>query len=91
MTNIIFAISGANTMGFLVAALLMFRAYGRTRDQLFSAFGMFFLLMGIGQLLSWTGPAATDQDAWVFLPRLAAFMLIIYSLVIKNFMQRKAK
>ena len=42
-------LSGAITLGFLVAALFFLRFWRRTRDNLFLAFAAAFALLGLGQ------------------------------------------
>ncbi len=77
-------LTGANTLGYGVAALLFLRARLRTADPLFATFSAAFLLLGIGQGLGAMTSYSQDQVPWVFLLRLAAFALIIVAIVAKN-------
>ena len=77
-------LSGAITMGFIVAGLFFLRFWRRTRDTLFVAFALAFWLLGLGQaLLSFTD-IPVEERSWLYLLRLAAFLLILVSIWRKN-------
>jgi hypothetical protein len=77
-------LSGAITMGFLVCGLFFARFWSRTRDPLFLWFAVAFWLMCVGQaLLALTGVSA-EERSYLFLFRLAAFLLIIVAILRKN-------
>jgi hypothetical protein len=77
-------LSGAVTMGFIVAGLFFLRFWKRTRDGLFIAFALAFWLLGLGQgLLSFTD-IPVEERSWLYLLRLAAFLLILVSIWRKN-------
>ena len=77
-------LSGAITMGFLVAGFFFLRFWKRTRDGLFLAFAAAFWLLGLGQgLLAFTD-IPVEERSWLFLLRLAAFSLILVSIWLKN-------
>ena len=77
-------LSGAITMGFVVAGLFFLRFWRRTRDTLFVAFAFAFWLLGLGQaLLSFTD-IPVEERSWLYLLRLAAFLLILVSIWLKN-------
>ena len=77
-------LSGAITMGFIVAGLFFLRFWRRTRDSLFVAFALAFWLLGLGQaLLSFTD-IPVEERSWLYLLRLAAFLLILVSIWRKN-------
>ena len=72
-------LSGAITMGFLVAGLLFLRFWRRTREPLFASFAAAFWLLGLAQaLLALTG-IPDEERSWVYLVRLLAFALILAS------------
>lgn len=76
-------LSGMNAAGFLVCALFFLRSWTKTRDTLFAVFASAFLLLAVSQTLStFLGPA--QDNSWIFLLRLAAFSLIIASILGKN-------
>lgn len=77
-------LSGAITTGFFVAGLFFLRFWKRTHDSLFVAFAMAFWLLSLGQaLLSFSG-IPVEERSWLYLLRLAAFLLILGSIGMKN-------
>lgn len=77
-------LSGAVTMGFILAGLFFLRFWRKTGDSLFVAFALAFWLLGIGQaLLSFTD-IPVEERSWLYLLRLAAFSLILVSIWRKN-------
>lgn len=76
--------SGAVTFGFLLAALYFLRFWRRTGDFLFAAFAGAFALLGLNQALLALANIAAEERSWVYLLRIAAFVLIIAAIVIKN-------
>ena len=77
-------VSGLVTMGFLVAGLSFFRFWRRTGEQLFAAFAGAFVLLAINQALAELIELGREETGWVWLLRLAAFLLIIVAIVNKN-------
>lgn len=84
MQNLESFLTGALTFGFVIASLLFLKAWRTTSDSLFAAFGAAFLLLALNQLAGLFGALADEQQAWVFLLRLAAFLLLIVAIVVKN-------
>nr|WP_184087953.1 DUF5985 family protein [Sphingomonas xinjiangensis] len=77
-------LAGAVTAGFATAALFFLRFWRDTRDTLFLYFATAFLLLGISQLILALGPIPDEYRAWVYLVRLAAFLLILGGILRKN-------
>ena len=77
-------LSGAITMGFVVAGLFFLRFWKRTHDGLFIAFALAFWLLGLVQGLLTFTEFPIEERSWLFLLRLAAFSLIIVSILWKN-------
>lgn len=77
-------LSGAITMGFLVAGFFFLRFWKRTRDSLFLAFAAAFWLLGLGQALLAFTEIPVEERSWLYLLRLAAFSLILASIWRKN-------
>ena len=77
-------LSGAVTFGFLACALFFLRFWRRTRDFLFQAFAIAFLLLGIVQALLALGDIPVEERSWVYAIRLVAFLLILFAIVRKN-------
>ena len=72
-------LSGAITMGFLVAGLLFLRFWRKTREPLFATFAAAFWLLGIAQALLALSAVPVEERSWLYLLRLAAFVLILVS------------
>ena len=77
-------LSGAITLGFLVAALFFLRFWRRTHDRLFLAFAFAFALLGVGQAVQALADIPEEERSYVFLIRLAAFTQIIVAVARKN-------
>jgi hypothetical protein len=70
--------------GFLVAGLFFLRFWSRTRDPLFRSFAIAFWLLGLGQAVLALGSIPVEERSWVYLIRLAAFLLILFAIARKN-------
>jgi len=77
-------LGGMITMGFIVAGLFFLRFWRRTGDGLFAAFAAAFWLLAINQALLSLQVGPPAHESWVFLPRLAAFGLLIFAIIVKN-------
>ena len=77
-------LSGAITMGFVVAGLFFLRFWKRTGETLFVAFALAFWLLGLNQALLTFTDIPVEERSWLFLLRLAAFSLILISIWLKN-------
>lgn len=77
-------LSGAVTLGFAVGAVFFLRFWRRTRDRLFMAFAVAFILLALNQALAaWLG-AADERLGYVYLLRVIGFVLILVAIVDKN-------
>jgi peptidoglycan/LPS O-acetylase OafA/YrhL len=72
-------LSGAITMGFLVAGLLFLRFWRRTREPLFASFAAAFWLLGLAQALLALSGIPDEERSWLYLVRLVAFAIILAS------------
>jgi len=77
-------LSGAVALGFGVCALFFLSYWRRTREELFLAFSLAFLLLGIGQTVLALGNIPTEERGSIYLLRLAAFLLILVAIYRKN-------
>jgi membrane-associated PAP2 superfamily phosphatase len=77
-------LSGAVALGFAVCALFFFRFWRRTREELFLAFAVAFVLLGVGQTVLALANIPTEERGSVYLLRLAAFLLILVAIYRKN-------
>ena len=76
-------VSGAITMGLAAAGLFFLRFWVRTHDKLFLSFAVAFWLMALNQLLALAGNPR-DEQSWIYLIRLAAFIVLIIAILRKN-------
>ena len=77
-------LSGATAFGFFVCGLFFLRFWRRTRDPLFMAFALAFVLLGIGQAVLALSNIPTEERGALFLIRLSAFALILFAILRKN-------
>jgi hypothetical protein len=77
-------LGGAIVMGFAVATMMFLKFWRRTREALFLAFAGSFLLLGVTQALLSLGEFQTEERSWLYLLRLAAFLLILFALWSQN-------
>lgn len=77
-------LSGAVTMGFVVACLFFLRFWRKTSDRFFLAFALAFFLLALNQALAqWIG-AADERVGYTYLLRVLGFALILVAIVDKN-------
>ena len=77
-------ISGMTTMGFVISAMFFLRFWRRTRDPLFATFACAFLLLALNQVLTGVADVPSENRSLLYLPRLAAFALLIVAIIWKN-------
>lgn len=77
-------LSGAVAMGFAACALFFLRFWKRTREELFLAFAVAFLLLGGGQTVLALANIPTEERGSIYLLRLLAFLLILIAIYRKN-------
>jgi membrane-associated PAP2 superfamily phosphatase len=71
-------------LGFAACALFFLRFWRRTREELFLAFAIAFLLLGVGQTILALANIPTEERGALYLIRLAAFALILVAIYRKN-------
>lgn len=77
-------VAGGLIFGYLVAALFFFRFWRRTRDGLFMAFGLAFVLMAVNQLALALLPVPQEESHYIYVIRISAFLLILGAIINKN-------
>lgn len=77
-------LSGAVSAGFLFAGLFFLRFWRKTHDRLFVAFAIAFWLLGLNQALLTFSSVPAEERSWLYLLRLAAFVLILAAIWRKN-------
>jgi hypothetical protein len=81
-------LSGAVTLGFLIAAVFFLRFWRRTSDRLFLAFAVAFVLLALNQAAAlWLG-AADERVGYTYLLRVIGFVLILAAIIDKNLARR---
>ena len=77
-------LSGAVTLGFVIAAVFFLRFWRRTRDRFFAAFAVAFVLLALNQALAqWLG-AADERVMYTYLLRVLGFVIILFAIIDKN-------
>ena len=77
-------LGGAVAFGFVIASVFFLKFWKQTRDVLFLAFAVSFLLLGLAQALVTLSNMPIEERSPLFLLRLAAFAIIIVSIWWKN-------
>jgi hypothetical protein len=77
-------LSGAVALGFAACALFFLRFWRRTREELFLAFSIAFLLLGTGQTILALANIPTEERGSIYLIRLIAFLVILLAIYRKN-------
>ena len=76
--------TGAISLGFLVAALFFLKFWRRTGESLFAVFAAAFVLMAANQAAPVLFGIPDEALGGVYLLRLAGFLLIILAVLRKN-------
>ena len=77
-------LAGVVFTGYFVAASFFLRFWTRTREHLFAIFACAFWLLVATQALVALAGVPREEQSWIYLLRLAAFVLIIVGIVAKN-------
>ncbi len=75
---------GANTAVFAAIALFFLRFWRQTRDPLFKLFAAAFAALSLNTLSVAIVDPSLESRHWFYLLRLAAYVLIIVAIVVKN-------
>lgn len=67
-----------------VAALVFLRFWRQSRDRLFALFSGSFALLGLNYILLTFNPRDSEIRPYLYMVRLAAFLLIIFAILDKN-------
>jgi hypothetical protein len=77
-------VSGAITLGFLVAAGFFLRFWRQTADRLFLAFAVAFALFALNQALASWLTVVTEPASLIYGLRVLGFIIILGAIVDKN-------
>jgi hypothetical protein len=77
-------LAGAATLGYSAAAVFFLRFWRTTRDRLFLAFSVAFMLLAANQVLAALIEAGDERTPYVYALRVLGFLLILAAIVDKN-------
>jgi hypothetical protein len=77
-------LSGAATMGFLVAALFFLKFWRTTGDRLFLYFTAAFLVFTLERIVREVFAIRNEWEPFVYLLRLVGFLLLLLAIIEKN-------
>jgi hypothetical protein len=77
-------LSGAVTLGFLVAAGFFLRFWRQTADRLFLAFALAFVLFALNQALASWLTVVIEPASLIYALRVLGFIIILGAIVDKN-------
>ena len=77
--------AGALTLGWLAIGVFFLKFWRRTGDGLFLAFAIAFALLATNQAVPVLFGVASEDQGYIYLLRLAAFVVIILAVLRKNF------
>jgi hypothetical protein len=77
-------LSGAVTLGYLVAAAFFLRFWRSTADRLFLAFGAAFVLFALNQFLGAALVVVVEPSSLIYALRVLGFVVIIAAIIDKN-------
>jgi hypothetical protein len=77
-------LTGLSTMGFLVATAYFARFWRQTKDRLFAIFAIAFAFMAVNRAVLIVYPLGRENQPYVYIARLIAFVLIAYAVIDKN-------
>lgn len=75
---------GATSLGFGGIGLFFLKYWMSTRDSLFAAFALSSWLLGLNQTLLAMGVVPQEENSWIYILRLTAFVIIAAAVLIKN-------
>jgi len=77
-------LSGAVTLGYLVAAAFFFSFWRKTADRLFLAFAIAFALFALNQGLAFALTVVSEPWSLIYALRVIGFVVILAAIVDKN-------
>jgi hypothetical protein len=83
-------LSGAVTVGYIVAAAFFLSFWRKTADRLFLAFAAAFVLFAVNQGLGFALTVVSEPTNLVYVLRILGFLIIIAAVVDKN-LQKPAR
>jgi uncharacterized membrane protein HdeD (DUF308 family) len=69
----------------MTAGIFFLKFWKHTRDSLFLAFGLAFIIEGLNRIAVLTVAHPNEGSPWIYLVRLLAFLLILTAILRKNY------
>lgn len=69
----------------LIAGLFFLKFWRRTRDSLFLAFSIAFLMEGFNRIATLNADHPNEGSPWIYTVRLVAFLIILGGILHKNY------
>lgn len=69
----------------ITAAIFFLRFWNRTRDSLFLAFAVAFLIEGVNRIAVLEVERPNEGSPWTYVVRLIAFLIILAGILNKNY------
>ncbi|MES2905885.1 MAG: DUF5985 family protein [Pseudomonadota bacterium] len=86
-----FILLGAVIMGFFIVSLIFLRSWRTTSDRFFLFFSISFFIEGASRLMLSLMNYSNEQEPFFYIPRLLAFLIILYAVAEKNGLWRSQK
>jgi zinc transporter ZupT len=85
MSRIGILLAGADSLGYLIAALLYLRIWNRRRDYFFAAIGGAFVLLSLSEFVSTVWRAQGSDAAPAYVLCLIAFGILLAAIAYRSF------
>jgi hypothetical protein len=82
---------GAIATTCFIASLFFLRFWKETKDRFFLFFASSFFIEGIGRIILGLNRYSSEQEPLIYLIRLFAFVLILFAIIDKNWLRKRAK
>lgn len=73
----------------LTAGMFFLKFWRRTRDSLFLAFAVAFLIEGLNRVSTLVSERPSEASPWTYLVRLFAFLIILAAILHKNYWAKR--
>jgi len=77
-------LGGAITLAYVIAGVFFLRFWRKTRDRLFLAFALAFLLLAVNGVVVTLLGAADERTGYFYILRIVGFLLILGAIISKN-------
>ena len=69
----------------LIAGIFFLKCWKRTRDSLFLAFALAFIIEGLNRISFLAVAKPNEGSPWIYLVRLLAFLILLAAILKKNY------